>query len=90
MEMINEDDKSRMLAELLKGVPEGTAAHREMEAMCLADLEAIEPIFDEILARAIYHAVREAVQIIAEEMNPSDREPLLRRLNARVRPTVAV
>ena len=88
--MTNEDDKNRMLAELLKGVPTGTAAHREMERMCLEELEAIEPIFDEILARAIYHPVSEAVQIIAEEMNPVDREPLLRRLNARAGAPVPV
>jgi hypothetical protein len=52
-EPMNQDDKNEMLYRLLRGVPEGTFARRELEKMHLEDLDAIEPMIDDLVRREV-------------------------------------
>jgi hypothetical protein len=47
------EDKQRMLNRLLLGVPTDTVARRELEKVQLEDLDAIEPIIDEVIRREV-------------------------------------
>jgi hypothetical protein len=50
---MNLDDKTRMLDVLLAGVPRHTPLGSELEGMCLAELDKLEPLFDAILRREL-------------------------------------
>lgn len=76
---MTQEDKQRLLDELLKGVPAGTVAHRELQSLCLSELDKIEPIFDDILERNL----RECISIIARAMTEQQRQAIARRLNER-------
>lgn len=72
-------DKQRMLAEMLKGVPADTAAHRLLEEMCIKELDTIEPILNEILERDL----TVCIQIMVETLTPEQRAEVAAKLRAR-------
>jgi hypothetical protein len=78
---MNFDDRQRLLAEMMKGVPAGTAAHKELEEMCIRDLEALEPLIDQIIEREL----KDCVAIVAKFMTETERLSILRRVKQHVK-----
>jgi|HubBroStandDraft_6_1064221.scaffolds.fasta_scaffold149198_4 hypothetical protein len=76
---MNLDDRQQMLSALLKGVIPGTDAYRELEEMCISELDDLEPIIDQIVEREL----KSCIAIIAENMTPEERIFVSRRLNER-------
>lgn len=76
---MNLDDRQLLLSKMLEGVPPGTDAYRELEEMCVRDLEEIEPILDKIIEREL----KCCIALIAESMTQEQRLLVSRRLNER-------
>lgn len=76
---MNEDHKQRLLDRMMRGIPKGSPVYRELEKMCIEDLESIEPVIDQIVEREL----KDCIAIIAESMTEEQRLSVSRRLNER-------
>jgi hypothetical protein len=69
--VVTQADKQRMLDALLEGVSLeqlGERPYRELEALCLHDLDTLEPIFDDILHRELLAFAKFVVgEVLTEE-----------------------
>jgi hypothetical protein len=74
---MNQDDKQRLLDRQMQGIAKGTAAYRQVEEMCIGELDDLEPIFDQIVEREL----KDCIALIAKFMTPEERLSLSRRLN---------
>jgi len=76
---MNQDDKTHLLNRLMRGVPEGTFAHLELAKMHLDDLDAIEPLIDDLVKR---HVRKFGEHIFHNVLTPQQCVEVYERLKA--------